>query len=231
MWYPCRVTWVGLRARLLGLLAEQDRGAAAPDSARTGRAEVRRARRVLVRQLGKVWLPPGSGLMRFGWLCGGCRISPSVLLDLEIVEGRPHGRRADALDAAVHVLYAAAPYDSVLARAGRAGPGVLADVPVLLPRAPRVRLRHVGQLRVREHRALQLHQRAELGPKVAGHGAHRPSPSSPAGEPPVALRPARGRARAPAARARAAPPTRRRSRGSRPSARSGAGRTRSGRRS
>src|SRR5207247_2183431 len=52
----------GLRARLLGLRQEQDRRIAAPNPARTGRAEVRRTRRVPVRQLGKIELREGREL-------------------------------------------------------------------------------------------------------------------------------------------------------------------------
>ncbi len=54
----------GLRARLLGLLQEQDRRVAAPNPTWTGRAEVRRTRRVPVRQLGKVQLREAGELRR-----------------------------------------------------------------------------------------------------------------------------------------------------------------------
>ena len=66
----------GLRAGLLGLLEEQGGRAAAPDHAGAGAAEVRRAGRLPVRELGAVELPAGgelSGGHRSDRRAGGVR--------------------------------------------------------------------------------------------------------------------------------------------------------------
>src|SRR6267143_4066198 len=95
-----------------------------------------------------------------------------LLLGLELVERRADGRRADSFGAAVHSIDAAAPHHPVFARANRGAPGVLAYVPMLLPPAPRVTLRRVGQLLVGQHRALQSQEDAESTLKVVRLGGH-----------------------------------------------------------
>src|SRR2546427_9234429 len=94
------------------------------------------------------------------------------VLGLELVERRAYGGRADPLRAAVHILDAAAPHHPVFARAQPDALGVLAHVPVLLPRALGVTLPRVGQLLVREHRALQSQEDAQSALKVGGLGDH-----------------------------------------------------------
>src|SRR5438445_13658043 len=109
-------------------------------------------------------LPWPSGLLT--------RMTSSVttFLVLELVERRPYGGRADPLRAAVHVLDAAAPHHPVFARAQPGALGVLAHVPVLLPRALDVALRRVGQLLVRKHLALQSQEDAQSTLKFVGLG-------------------------------------------------------------
>src|SRR5205814_225424 len=100
---------------------------------------------------------------------------PRPFLGLELVQRRPHGGRADPLDAAVHIFDAAAPHHTVFARANPEAPRVLAHVPVLLPPTPGVTLRRVGQLLVRKHRALQSQEDAQSTLKVIGRDGHASS--------------------------------------------------------
>src|SRR5213596_4335228 len=103
---------------------------------------------------------------------------PRPFLGLELVQRRPHGGRADPLDAAVHIFDAAAPHHPIFARANPGAPDVLAHVPVLLPPTPGVTLRRVGQLLVRKNRALQSQEDAQSTLKVIGLDNHVPFPCS-----------------------------------------------------
>src|SRR5438132_4558922 len=80
---------------------------------------------------------------------------PRPFRALELVQPRPHGGRADPLDAAVHILDAAAPHHPIFARANPGAPDVFTHAPVFLPPTPGVTLRRVEQLLVRKNRALQ----------------------------------------------------------------------------
>src|SRR6266851_548758 len=95
-----------------------------------------------------------------------------LFLGLKLVERRADGRRADSLGAAVHSIDAAAPHHPVFARAKPGAPGVLTHVPMLLPPAPGVTFRRVGQLLVGQHRALQSQEDAESTLKVVRLGGH-----------------------------------------------------------
>src|SRR6266566_2287248 len=83
-----------------------------------------------------------------------------------------HGGFADALDAAVHIVGAVAPHHSVFARADRGGQGVLAHIPLLLPPAPGVAFRRLGQLCVRKFRAPQSQEDAQATLKVVELDGH-----------------------------------------------------------
>src|SRR2546430_9117346 len=93
---------------------------------------------------------------------------PRPFLGLELVQRRPHGGRADPLDAAVHIFDAAAPHHPIFTRANPGAPDVFTHAPLLLPPTPGVTLRRVGQLLVRKHHALQSQEDAQPTGKDIG---------------------------------------------------------------
>ena len=113
----------------------------------------------------------GMRLLRNGGAVRRRASGTCVACGLDLVECCPDGRRAVPLAAAVHVLDAAGPHDTVFARANRCGrSGVGAHVPGPVPRP--VTLRDGGHLLRRQHDALQFRERMQSTLEVNRLFAH-----------------------------------------------------------